>query len=277
MSTAKPMPSYIGITGFNDVSDTVAATVSIPDGNSRHLMVGILASHTSLQNRPTKWPFRYPRPREIATLFPDYKNKVLNLIHLRVPESAGLLHCLCEAEHYGERDLHGFQLNMPWPDIDPIKRWLASRQERREEAKKPGRWQWMPPHDYIVLGCGNLALEKAGRNPSEIARHVEHYKGIVDYALIDTSGGMGEPMDPQFAINCLTELHSMDLGGMKFAVAGGLSAETLPNLVGPILEKFPDTSFDAEGRLRDGQDVLERSSVESYLRVAYEMTANKKK
>lgn len=269
------MPSYIGVTGFNEVSDVVGAAASIPKGNPRHLMVGILASVTTLQNRKTKWPLRYPVPGEIATLFPDHTNKVLNLIHLHVPQSSDLLPWLYEAEIRGGRDLHGFQLNMTWPEVDPIKRWLESRQQRREKAKEPGKWQWMPVHDYMVLRCGNHALEMVHRNPSELAQRVGLYKGIIDYVLIDPSGGMGEPINPQFAIDCLTELHSRDLGEMKFAVAGGLSAETLPDLMGPILQKFPETSFDAEGRLRDGQDNLEWSSVKSYLRVAYEMTAPK--
>ena len=59
---------------------------------------------------------------------------------------------------------------------------------------------------------------------------------------------------------------------MGHGIAGGFSAETLPNLItDKILLEFPSTSIDAEGKLRDVNDDLDIEKAKAYVAKAYEM------
>ena len=59
-----------------------------------------------------------------------------------------------------------------------------------------------------------------------------------------------------------------DLG---LVVAGGLHAGNIDELLSPLLPRWANVSIDAEGRLRDADDVLDLGAAVSYLRAGREI------
>lgn len=81
------------------------------------------------------------------------------------------------------------------------------------------------------------------------------YAEVVDYVLLDHSGGHGKPFNPECAHNYLRELKTKN-PGIMLGVAGGLSPTTL-NLVKPLIREFPNLSIDAESNLRTHTDHMD--------------------
>jgi len=233
---------YIGVTGFMSVDEVNEVLKAVPEGSQRKLMVGVLASSKSIRGIPNKWPNRYPRAEDIAGIFPDHP-AALNLIHFNTKEPDQLLAQMLEVSELAGNNFHGFQLNIRWPEPQTLKKY------RKEYPEK-----------ILVLQCGSGALEEIGHDPVRLVGKVWQYVGICDYLLIDPSGGLGMPFDPQKGLEYLQFLND-SMVGMRFGIAGGLSPETL-GLLETIAEIFPGTSIDAEGRLRDENDrlILKRAS-----------------
>ena len=59
-----------------------------------------------------------------------------------------------------------------------------------------------------------------------------------------------------------------DLG---LVVAGGLCAENIEELLTPLLPGWAHVSIDAEGRLRDEEDVLDVGAAQAYLEAAVQL------
>ncbi|MBI1984885.1 MAG: hypothetical protein HYS60_02110 [Candidatus Wildermuthbacteria bacterium] len=211
-------------------------------------MIGVLASLKTMRGIQNKWPNRYPAMDKIAGIFPDHP-LALNLIHYNTKEKDTLGDQLVAMTEFGGTNMHGFQLNIAWPSLDVL------REYRKEHATK-----------QIVLQVGEHAFEMVNHSPEQLALRVAEYDGMVEYVLLDPSGGYGKPFDPALARDYLLALKAQNLG-MGFGVAGGLSPTTL-DLVRPLAKEFPDLSIDAEGRLRTPEDHLDLGVASDYLRVA---------
>jgi len=110
-------------------------------------------------------------------------------------------------------------------------------------------------------------MQLVDRYPKKLRKAVNPYKGLVDYVLLDPSGGIGRQFDPEVERPYLEALVDMGIG---LGVAGGLSPSTL-HLLEPLVKDFPQLSIDAEGRLRNQDDQLDLTVVSSYLQKAYEL------
>jgi len=239
---------YIGVTGFTSQSEVVSVLGSVPKDADRLLMVGVLASQKTLRGQKNKWPNRYPEVGFISEIF--VRNRwVLNLIHYNTKEPESLTEQLIEMTRLGGQNLEGFQLNLAWPSRDAI---LA--------------YHKVCGGKFIVLQIGGKAFEMVNHSPKELAEKVSLYEHVVDYVLLDPSGGYGVPFDTEKARTYLDALrgYNLDLG---LGVAGGLSPTTL-NLIEPLISDFPDLSIDAEGRLRDSGDNLDLSIASQYVQGA---------
>lgn len=211
-------------------------------------MVGVLASQKTLRGQQNKWPNRYPKVENIADIFFRHR-QALNLIHYNTEEPESLTEQLVEMTRLGGPHLEGFQLNLAWPSRDAI---LA--------------YHKVCGGKFIVLQIGGRAFEMINHLPKELAERVSWYEHVVDYVLLDPSGGYGVPFDTGKARAYLKALASYNLY-LGLGVAGGLSPTTL-NLVQPLVSDFPDLSIDAEGRLRDSQDNLDLSIAGQYVQGA---------
>lgn len=252
------MSPYIGITGIMSRAEAKALLAVLSENEmwqmdkDRMLMLGYLASSKSLQGLPTRYPKRYPKIEDIPSLIIE-EARVLNLIHYHSSERDEKLYD--EMLRIGEmcrinEGFSGFQLNVAWPSPMILERW------QREADVGP----------VIVLQVGGRAMEEVNHSPSQLAQRVKEYEGVVDYVLIDPSGGKGQDINPA-KINVY--LHALKEAGIRFGmgVAGGLSGDSL-NLLMPILSEFPQISIDAEGKLRDAEGNLSLDRCVHYLNEA---------
>lgn len=245
-----PKP-YIGVTGFTFKTEVcVALAAFLP--TSRHLlMVGVLASGKTIEGEQNKWPARYPLAANLGSVFVD-DPRALNLIHFNTKELATLEVQLAKARELAGPLCHGFQLNIAWPDPKVLV-------QLRKQEKPP----------VIVLQIGARALELMNYSAKRLARQVAHdYTGLIDYVLLDPSGGAGSLLNPAQAVDCLRALEDRQIPQLGLGVAGGLCGLTIPGVLPAIADQFPDVSIDAEGRLRDDEDRLSLQEVVRYIETA---------
>lgn len=231
------------------VSEAMSVLDAVPASSERLIMVGVLASQkTVFLGLENKWPNRYPSSSDISSIFPKHP-LALNLIHYNTKEPETLLEQMLGVTKISGSCFHGFQLNVAWPSPKALE---AYRQIHGGVK--------------IVLQVGSSAFRKIGNSPVNLARKVmDEYDGLVDYLLLDPSGGLGEPFNTALAREYLEELRGQ--GAERFlglGVAGGLSPTTL-NLVEPLARAFPKLCIDAEGRLRDENDTLDLSVAREYV------------
>lgn len=244
---------YVGVTGFMSETQVKEALTLPADLSPDLIMIGVLASSATITGMPARNPKRYPDVHCIEGIFQS-DPRALNLIHFNTKEPSALFNQMIGARQAGGKFCHGFQLNIPWPDPDVIRRYIDV----------------IGDQDVIVLQCGRLALNAVEYNARSLADKVSEYKDLVDYILIDPSGGLGQPFIPDFMNVCLSELYSTDLD-MNYGIAGGLSSDTLRDLLEPVLAKFPDVSIDAEGKLRTPEDYLDIGLMRKYLIKAHRL------
>lgn len=233
----RPGP-YIGITGFKHRTQVNAVSLA-HTGSRRKLMVGVLASAKTLagEHNPDG---RSPRCEDIAQIFLRGE-RFLNLVHYYTADHTLLEAQLDAAIRWGGKDCHGLQLNIDWPDPAVLKGFRRS---------------W--PGKKLVLQLGGRFRPLTDCSADYLAnRAVARYAGLVDYFLLDPSGGTGLQLDPFVLVKYLEALSDIideDRWPIGLAVAGGLCADTL-HLIDELCMMFHGLSFDAEGKLHgpDGQ------------------------
>lgn len=246
---------YIGVTGFMSRAEVEDVLTAIPADANRLLMVGVLVSSKTMQGVPNKWPKRYPNADQIAGIFPNHP-LALNLVHFNTKDPDELLGQMLKVTELAGKNFHGFQLNIKWPD--PHTLW----------AYKKGY-----PDKVIVLQCGQSALEEVECNPEKLAFKAKDYEHICEYLLVDPSGGLGKPLNTYEGVRYLADLN-VNVNEMGFGIAGGLSPTSLVDLVGSIAKVYPNTSIDAEGQLRDGNDDLNVAKAMAFVSKAYDLFGN---
>ena len=244
---------YIGITGFAAADEVAGVVAAWPDEPGRLLMCGALLSNARLSGESSDAPNRCPPTDAIASIFSD-DLRCLNLVHYRPQPGANLADALARASEVGGPNCHGVQINatrgVPWPDP-------AALVEYRERSQ-PQR---------IVLQAGREAMASVDGDAGALARRCAEYVGIVTDVLVDASEGLGRPLDAAASARYLAALADAapDLG---LVVAGGLCADNMAELLSPLLPEWGNVSIDAEGRLRDGNDVLDVGAAVAYLEAA---------
>ncbi|MBM3272175.1 hypothetical protein FJY94_02735 [Candidatus Kaiserbacteria bacterium] len=223
----RPEP-YIGATGFKNpdqVECVLAATAAV----RQKIMIGVLVSSKTLNGIPNKYPGISPAMRDVASIFPP-GNRTLNLVHYSTDDTRALGLELQRAREFGGENCQGVQLNIPWPSTRTVEAYQR-------------RWDT----DIIVLQLGKQAMKEADNEPSRIAESLRAYEGLIDYALIDASGGFGVPLVLDSTRRLLEVLYRLDW--LHIGIAGGQCADTIDE-VAPLFREFPGTSIDAQGKLQ---------------------------
>lgn len=246
---------YVGITGFMDAAEAAHAlkVFGNPRGTFNYkLMVGVLASAKTIRGGEAPFQNRYPVMRKIPTIFP-ISDQTLGLIHFSTNYPAYLYRDMqILAEHCAHNPgFHGFQLNVDWPDVDQLKRW--------KNESLVGR--------TLVLAVTPKTMHAAGNTPEIVAELVaKSYLSLVDYILLDSSGGHGKPLDLLTTLNYLRAFAQVGIT-QNFVIAGGLYASNLV-LASAIAQEFPGISIDAEGKLRNQNGHLDLEESTYYLNAA---------
>lgn len=236
---------YIGITGFTQRPQVEALLPMIPE--NRLMMCGLLVSGKSIRGTKSGAKAkRYPQRALIDAVFVDHP-RIVNLIHYAQGREGSAIDfdVMNQVKH-----LHGYQLNMVWPDPDYIEKHI-------------------PNGMRIVLQIGKTAYEKCSRNPLAVAKRVVEYTTVTD-VLFDQSGGNGEALNKFESADVLQAIYEA-APYLGLGVAGGLDHNNTVHRLRPLFKDFSFLSIDAESGLRDENDELNLAKCKLYLQQAHEV------
>lgn len=217
-------------------------------------MAGVLMTRLTLDGKDDLQPHRYPKREAVADIFVSHP-QALNLIHYHTPSQGNALADeMLAVRRIAGPHCHGFQLNLRWPDPAALRSY-----RQRTATETPSR------PDVIVLQCGSDAMKQTP-SAQGLAARVADYADLIDFVLIDPSGGKGRPFDAAFADACFREIGNT-VPDMGVGVAGGLAADSVDQLRS-LLTPHTDFSIDAEGRLRDAADDLDVAAAIAYVTAA---------
>lgn len=236
-----PEKPYIGVTGITRVGDANAiAETFVTEGlteeaSSHRGMIGLLASQKTLSPN-FQGRIKYPTLEQIRQIFEITKSRAFNTLHYHTYRSAALAHqlevLLVQNGLYSDRLCQGLQLNIPWPPSAEV-----------EKTKMNF------PDLKIILQLGPKVLSE--NNPEYIAANLAPYQELINYVLIDPSGGRGRV----FAVNTIAptfnrirELYP----DLPLVFAGGFDGSNVSTRLWLLYQTVGTTNFgiDAEDGLR---------------------------
>lgn len=259
MINCKPYIAITGICNQTDVAAVASALQAVPV--TRRLMAGVLVSAKTLAKYsvPNR---RYPPIGQVPQL----------LVSL---DAAGAW----PAVHFNTRSLEPLDLQLD----DLVTKCGAVRAIQLNVAHpieaQLVRFRAKHPQIEIILQINGGSLDE--RTPAAVIEYVDQYVGIIDHALLDLSGGSGQPFDIEWVASVLQEWHPyFCMGDIAPGVAGGLGPNCGPALaelwlrLGPWAQAW--LSVDAESGLRvpvadpipgeKGQDALSAERVLGYVK-----------
>lgn len=235
---------YIGITDFTEFAQ-VEKMLSVFNNKKgilvpRRLHVGVMMSYKTLNGIETKWSKAFPKNESIAEIFSSKDKETMNCLHYADYENINFEENLTKAISFGGEGINAIQLDMVWPDRKILKKVISGFKKDIE----------------VILQVNKVAIELDEENPSYVANHISLYDDFITHVLLDKSMGKGLGMDAKGLIPYIEAIKDRSGSWIDISVAGGLGPTSL-DLVKPILKKFPDTSFDAQGRLRPSGNALD--------------------
>ncbi len=228
--------TYVGITGFGSRLEVDVVRAALP--SDRLLMVGVGMCGYPTAWGPEKWPLRYPKPEKIPPIFPESGN-VLGLLHFTPHPDCDLRELLYLAQCVGGRNCHGMQLNKAWPERNALAHYKDA---------------WGLKRKTIALPIDGKALNAVGWNPRALAWRLKEYEGLIEYVVLDLSGGNGKELNETLAEQCFSAIEVL-MPELGFVVAGGLHADNVECKLRPLLRKR-EVGSDAESQLRTPNDRL---------------------
>jgi hypothetical protein len=257
---------YIGVTGATTTGEfehlvSSFRTNGITKETVHQPMIGILVSQKTLNGQEVS-NRRYPHFRDIATLLTATETYSFNAIHYnsrQMDDLSDQIKGVFVGGIYEDGLCKGLQLNIPWPPVGE----LISVKRALPDLK-------------IIMQLSEKSLE--GLTPEETAKLVGKYGDLVDYALIDLSGGRGTVFQPQEVVPYYLELRE-NLPNLSVGFAGGFTGENVEERCRQITDLVGTMSFsiDAEGGLRDkvtdeyGDDIYNPEKVAVYIKAAGEV------
>jgi len=231
------MTPYIGICDFPSgeqarKSASLFDELCPPTMADWKLMIGVMMSFKTMIGIESRWASVWPKKEDVANIFVEHPRS-FNTLHYA--DYAGLTNLtdLNSAARWGGTNLHALQLDMVWPSEKLVKAFRDAN-----------------PGVQVVLQVNTNALSMMDDKPQLVVQKLKQYGNSVDCALLDKSHGKGIGLDAAgllpFARSIIEKVPDMGL-----SVAGGLGPGTT-HLAEPILEFFPYTGIDAQGRLRSG-------------------------
>lgn len=185
------------------------------------------------------------------------RNKVFATIHYNSRELSTLAEQVSEIfdSIYYEGLCSAIQLNIPLPEYHEL---------RKIKTEFP---------EMQIIFQANQKVMENGR-PDEIAEKIKIYGDLIDYVLIDPSGGRGAEFDITKSIEIYEALRART--NLTVGFAGGFTGLNTENRVMMISNTTNTRDFciDAEGGLRDklsdnyGDDILNIKKVRGYIRTA---------
>ncbi len=242
MNNLKP---YIGITGLTERSQTdylLDQTYQLGWPYSRKLMLGYLVGYKGLAFGEIANPEQYIPRNNIESVMLTNEH-AMNIIHYN-SRASGLYLQLSDLLRPMQL-VDGVQLNIAWPAVAQLRRFR--------------RWNYC----RVILQLGRTSVRLIAGDCRLLVDRLRPYEQFIDYVLIDMSDGNGIHFDLKLAEQMITALVLSGLD-IRWAVAGGLSAGGVERLA-PLLDIYPELSWDATGKLRDRADKLDPGACRAYL------------
>ncbi len=236
-----PEKPYIGVTGITQVKEakTIAQafiTEGLTSHDSTHKgMVGLLASQRTLSSRATSGE-RYPNIPLVREIFTVTQGITFNTLHYTTSTPDDLSRqtdlLIGRTGLYADRLCDGIQLNLAWPPPQEIARIRDSF-----------------PNLKVILQLGPRVLSE--KTPEAIAEGLSAYEELIDYALIDPSGGRGMI----FETNRVTPIHNQirdAFPSLPVVFAGGFDAKNIRTRLWLLFQAVGSSNFgvDAEQGIR---------------------------
>jgi hypothetical protein len=232
--------TYVGVAGgITKPEEVNMLRRAMPEYPFRRLAIGALVNEKTLHDeKETEKPNRYLDIHNLARIF-QRDPLLINLIHLSLEDSRGLLSDLERLTMLGGPNLSGFQLNIKWPDPEKLNKfrikWLETRRSQ----------------PWVILQICKEALDEIDNCSVALCRKLLDYNGCITDVLIDPSGGSGVLTDLgnlEKFVRAITFEHP----GVGIGLAGGLWAENM-KIVENLLWKFPNLSI-GSGRILCNED-----------------------
>ncbi len=247
---------YIGVTGVASKEEvgTVCKMFSkagFSMGTKHVPMLGFLVSYETL-NGENATGTKYPPVASLPELLREASPSVFTTIHYRSRQPDTLSDQVGKLFDgiYEDGLCRAIQFNIVWPDLKEI-----------------GKIKKRFPDMQIILQASDKAM--AGKSPREVAEAIVGYGDLLDYCLIDPSGGRGIEFDLEKSLAIYLELRRA-IPDLTIGFAGGFTGESVATRLGIIAERVGDNfCIDAEGGLRD-KNSLSVDKVEAYLEGASE-------
>lgn len=271
------MRPYIGITGFMS-GEEVAAALRIfreKKENIRNfagaeiiqhkpdymLMIGVLASLKTFYGMTHNRPNRYPRLDDISKIFFLRHEDALRTIHYHSKKAENLFVQLMALTEFLRGEFDAIQLNIPWPS-----------------SAEMWSYKLRYPDKKLILQINSEALEIVGHSEVKMAHRIDAYyaQGLIDYIVLDESGGKGTLSDPVKTKNYIRAIERHTGNWPKqfrpnIVVAGGLNSGNIADILKPVSEEFPGISTDIETGVRNEGDHLDLNLVEDYISEGFEI------
>lgn len=249
---------YIGITGITKVSEIDIIKTLV---KNRILMCGILVSYKILHGDNNSENKRYVNVADLYNV-------------CKASHNAGFFTVL----HYNTRNrisfdkeldtimntykLHdvvdGFQLNIDIPNCDTLASLKQMYPTKKIIFSLNRDILYFPSENVLNLNFTSNTYLNAYFNTS-IAK-------IIDYVLIDLSGGIGKNLDVNTSVNIYNALKQSKYSN-NIGFAGGFNETNVSDLCLNIADRINSNTFsiDAESRLRTENNELDLETVTRYL------------
>jgi hypothetical protein len=249
-----PRP-YIGVTGLKTAAEVAGLAGACEEagllrpGAGHVPMFGFLCSDKRLAD-PEKGGRQSPAVRDLPLLTRYTPNGAIPMIHYHTPNKDGLsgeIRKLFEGPLY--EGCQAVQLNQDWPKHGELERILGAFKEIA-----------------IVLQVPQRAME--GRTRQEVVSLARSYTGLVDYVLIDPSGGKGAEFGLDEGAGLLGALAKHLWPTRTAGIAGGFSGGNVRERVMQLTARTgrKDYCIDAQGRLRTpDREALDLAKARQYL------------
>lgn len=236
-----PEKPYVGVTGITRVREAEAiAEIFVTEGlaeeaSSHNGMIGLLASQRTL-SRNFQGRIKYPTLERILEIFAITKGRAFNTLHYHTYRSATLAHQLEELLGqrglYSDRLCQGVQLNISWPPPAEVEKIRMTF-----------------PDLKIILQLGPKVLTE--NDPEYIVANLAPYQELINYVLIDPSGGRGRVFKVNTIAptsNQIREIHP----DLPLVFAGGFDGRNVRTRLWLLYQTVGITNFgiDAEDGLR---------------------------
>jgi len=244
--------AYIGITGFKEQGEIEAVSkqfleIKVNEAIEHIQMFGLLSSSQKLKdvNRVGRQSPSLNELFNLASLVPICD---LPMVHYHTENRNNLADEISQVfNHNNLYDVcQAVQINMAWPDVKQIEK-IKQEFENMQ----------------IVLQLPRATLEDIN--------HITKYKDLVDYCLIDPSGGYGKEIEAEH----LKLVKNVDrvMSQSRIGIAGGLYFGNVMSIIDDtykiIGKKF---SIDAQGRLRSNDKLeLDLNKTQKYIENAVEV------